>query len=260
MKAFLTKVKNKINTARYRIVLYPQRLLAGYNSRNVLVDFDENWFKGKRVAIVGGADSVLKEPLGDYIDGFDVVVRINKGVQIIESQKDFAGQRTDFLFHSFFNRPGDKGSSPFTFGLWKKHNVGLLIFARNFNAGLHELTCFQDFLKNDHEKQQFSQITLKQCEMDKKALTPANPTTGFTAINTIINCKPKELYLTGITFFKTPHNNAYRDFDQEDLTRVFNVEKDHSAELEYQYIKKIFQQYPFIIHPDKTLKKIFETN
>ncbi|WP_169927060.1 glycosyltransferase family 29 protein [Mucilaginibacter auburnensis] len=239
---------------------YALRQLAKYNSRNVLIDFDENWFKGKRVAIVGGADSVLKEPLGAYIDGFDVVVRINKGVDIIQTQKEFSGERTDILFHSFFNRPGDKGSSPITLDLWKQHNVGLILFARNFNTGSYELNSFRHFLKINTGKIKFSQITEQQCKMNKKTLAPASPTTGFTAINTIFNCAPKEMYLTGITFFKTPHNNAYRDFNEDDLTRVFNVEKDHSAELEYQFVKKLYQQHSSVIHPDKTLKTIFETN
>ena len=69
MDVLLTKVKNKKNS----IVFFIKRLLARYYSRKVLIDFDENWFKGKKVAIIGGADSVLKEPLGDYIDSFDVL-------------------------------------------------------------------------------------------------------------------------------------------------------------------------------------------
>jgi len=94
--------------------------------------FDRNWFKGKRVAIVGGADSVLCQKLGSYIDSFDVVVRVNNGVRIISSQHEYVGTRTDFLVHAFYARSNDIGSSEIETTLWDKHGVKQVIFAFNF--------------------------------------------------------------------------------------------------------------------------------
>jgi hypothetical protein len=102
-------------------------------SKNVLYDFNSNWFKNKRVAIVGGADSVLKEKLGNYIDEFDVVIRINKGVEIISNQSEYVGKKTDFLFHSFYEITPELGGSPITPELWYENKVKRIIFARNFN-------------------------------------------------------------------------------------------------------------------------------
>src|SRR5699024_6374491 len=106
---------------------------------------DRNWFKNKRVAIIGGADSVLKEKLGEYIDGFDVVVRINKGVEIIDKQKEYIGTRTDILFHSFMDNPKEPGSSPITGDLWKKFGVGKIVYSTNYkqeSRGIYDIILF----------------------------------------------------------------------------------------------------------------------
>lgn len=49
---------------------------------------------GKRVLIVGNSLSLFNEPRGDFIDSFDVVVRLGKGYPWPEF-KDYLGARTD---------------------------------------------------------------------------------------------------------------------------------------------------------------------
>ena len=61
-------------------------------------------FKGKRIAIIGAASSAYKKELGDYINEFDIVVRVNKAPHVLKEGKhnDKIGVKTDVLFHSFF--------------------------------------------------------------------------------------------------------------------------------------------------------------
>ena len=60
-------------------------------------------FKNKRIAIVGAADSVFDEKNGDFIDSFDIVIRINKAALVWDKEKsDYLGSKFTFLFHSFF--------------------------------------------------------------------------------------------------------------------------------------------------------------
>jgi hypothetical protein len=233
---------------------------AKFSSRNVLINFDPNWFKDKRVAIVGGAESVLKEKLGDYIDGFDVVVRINKGVEIIGTQSEYVGKKTDVLFHSFNEIAPHLGGSPITPKLWHECNVKILLFALNYECGWDILKIFLLFLKNIKGRFKFSQLPKDLYLKNLSAVQPSGPTTGFTAINTVFNCQPKELYITGITFFKTPHNTEYRTVSDDVLKETLNVNNIHNAEVEYQHVKNLYVQHPDILKPDTTLQQIFKSN
>lgn len=246
-----------------RIIKQLQRRIrmfqVAFYTKNKLTPFDENWFKDKRVAIVGGADSVLNSPLGNYIDSFDVVVRINKGVEIIGPQKEFVGSKTDFLFHAFYVRENCSGSSPITVELWNKNKVGKVIFAFNYKCSDYALFNLLYFLKITKGKYSFTQLTKKLHYKNVKAILPPHgPTTGFIAINTIFNCQPKEIYITGFTFFKTPTNPVYRNISIETINKVMS--EAHSAEQEYMYVKKLYEDNKKMIKVDDVLYKIFLNN
>lgn len=228
-----------------------------YYSRDVLVDFDENWFKDKRVAIIGGADSILNEKLGDYIDSFDVVVRVNKGVDVIDKQHEYVGKRTDVLFHCLYEDI-NKGGSPITAERWIQNNVKHIIFSHNFLYSSFASRYFLNFLRKTNRNIQLSQVPRRLFYKNIKAIRPYGPTTGFIAINTIFNCSPKELYLTGITFFKTPHNKSYRNVQFRDIA-VLKKQNKHDVDAEYEYIKKLYFNHS-IIKPDIILEEIFKTN
>lgn len=239
-------------------------LQAKYYARKLLIEFDPNWFKDKRVVIIGGADSVLKEKSGDYIDRFDVVVRVNKGVEVIENQKGHVGTRTDFLFHSFMDNPKDIGSSPITWRLWKENKVGRLIYASNvFNSqdnkqGIYDLLLF---VRKTTAKLKFSEVSNLLYLKNNQVISPFRPTTGFIAINTIFQCAPKELCITGITFFKTAHNTAYRNEAINKFQEIFTEEPGaHNPDAEYAYVKELYIQNPEVIKPDKTLEGLFKSN
>lgn len=228
-----------------------------FNNRHVLYDFDENWFKGKRVAIVGGADSVLHDKLGDYIDAFDVVVRLNKGVEPISQQSEYIGTRTDFLFHCFYDSPEDLGSSPTTPELWKENNVTNLVFASNVNENENAAHKFLKFVYKTKGKYLFTQLPLNLLDSFVNLIpNPYKTTTGFVAINSIFKCNPSEIYLTGFTFFRTSHNKLYRspDFDSESVI----IKGAHNADLEFYFIKEMYLHNKNIIKPDAILKAFFD--
>lgn len=249
-----------INNIKYNLRL----LQAKYYAKKLLIDFDPNWFKGKRVVIIGGADSVLKEKLGDYIDNFDVVVRVNRGVEVIEKQKEYVGTRTDFLFHSFMDNPQNLGSSPITSELWKKNKVGKLIYGANFfnikdnHPGIYDLLLF---VRKTAANLNFSEVSNSIYLKNRQAISPFRPTHGFIAINTVFECAPKEIYITGVTFFKTAHNTAYRKENINKFQEIFTGEPgSHNPDAEYDFVKKLYLKNPAIIKPDNTLEEIFKSN
>lgn len=256
----LKKTLRKLSNIKKRVEkIYEDYLFQKYTKR-ALIPFDENWFKGKRVAVIGGADSAFKEKLGSYIDGFDVVVRINKGVEVIDKHSEYIGKRTDVLFHCFFDGPSERGGSPITLELWNSNDVKRIIFSHNIlfpEYGFH----LKKSIQQNKGNIRLSQLSLNEINSCFAKIEPYHPTTGLIAINTLFNAQPKELYITGITFFKTCHNQDYRKNDLDYWNKTFKEKGSrHNPEAEYRYVKSLYNAHPEIIKPDKTLEKIFKTN
>ncbi|SRR5690554_685100 len=223
--------------------------------RKAAKTFNEKWFESKSVAIVGGADSVLYEENGQYIDSFDVVVRINKGVETIEKQSKHVGTRTDFLFHSFYEKEGDTGSSPITLELWQDKGVKEIIFANNMYASSYGRANLNFFLRKQNNKNSFCQLPLFLFKKIASTVKPFGPTTGYTAIIAIHSCRPSKIYLTGFTFFRTPSNALYRVNNIEQLNRALT--HDHSADIEFNEIRNLYHKGQIKIETDIPLKNLF---
>lgn len=234
---------------------------ADYYIRKLWYPFNHDWFNNKRIAIIGGADSVLKQKQGNYIDDFDVVVRINKGVELIDKQKEYVGTKTDILFHSFLENPKDIGSSPITADLWKKHKVQHIIYSKDYRIakeGIYDIILFG---KKSGGKTKFSTLPEDLYKKSLDVLAPQRPTTGFIALNTILSCNPRELYISGITFFKTPHNGIYRPENIEEFKKNFNRSpKSHNPEKEFAYFKNLYFKNKSIIKLDNVLDEIISHN
>lgn len=246
-----------IKKLKYQI----RKIQAFYYASKLIEPFDKSIFENRRVAIVGGADSVLKEKNGKLIDEYDIVVRINKGVEVIETQKEYVGAKTDVLFHAFFDNANDPGKSPITTELWLKHNVKQIIYSNNHKVAVDGMYNFLNFVRKTNAKLKCMEVPQELYKKNIQAIRPYWPTTGFIAINTVYNCKPKELFITGVTFFKTPHNSAYRKESIEIFQKMFKEEPGkHNPDAEYKYVKKIYNEMKGVIKVDDTLKKILETN
>ena len=63
-------------------------------------DFLDNLYTNKNVAIVGPAATIVGNSLGEYIDSFDTIVRMNKSIPLNEELACDIGSRTDVLYHS----------------------------------------------------------------------------------------------------------------------------------------------------------------
>jgi hypothetical protein len=163
-------------------------------------------FRGKRVAIVGSGPGVLDNEPG-FVDSHDVVVRINNF-----KTGPNAGFRTD-VFYSFFGasirKPREQledvrlcickcPDAKFIESPWherngKHHGVD---FRYIYEARKNWWFC-DTYIPPVHE---FMQIFM--------ALDGHIPTTGFSAIETVLSCAPAEVYLTGFDFFQSGVHNV----------------------------------------------------
>ncbi|SIR10527.1 glycosyltransferase family 29 protein [Pontibacter lucknowensis] len=203
--------------------------------------FDTSILSNKRVAIVGPASSAFEADNGEYIDGFDFVVRVNKSGLIVDTHQfdNKIGSRTDILFHSFFENELTGGGKLDT-DLFDRQQVKYLINPRStFGSIRNSFNFYKKYLKNYKTYTLPVNFYQKIC-----AFTPGYaPTIGFTALATLMQARFKELYITGFTFYRTPFGEGYRD-ELKTPEKIIQSIKDagrHDIELEFKGFKKLLE-------------------
>jgi len=168
----------------------------------------EDVFKGKRVAVIGAADSAFEKENGAYIDSFDIIVRVNKAPHSWSPEKaKFIGSRTDVLFHSFYENE-ISGGGPIDFNLYEKQGIKYII---NPNNNFNGLRVHLNYYKRNLNDNLTYILARSFSEKITKNFGKWIPTVGFSALHTVLNSKCKEVYITGFTFFKTPYAIDYRN-------------------------------------------------
>lgn len=101
-----------------------------YTISSIKIFDPENEFSGKKVAVVGPADSAFEVQNGKKIDAFDFVIRINKapGTWNPDNEK-FLGSKTDIWFHSFFENKVS-GGGPLTHDIFETRRISKIINPR----------------------------------------------------------------------------------------------------------------------------------
>ncbi len=209
-----------------------QILLKKYTSiYNPLIEL-----KDKRVAILGAADTSFEEKNGDRIEGFDIIIRVNRAPHSWKPEHyDFVGKRIDYLFHSFFEN--DKsGGGKIENKLYSEFGIQKIINPNNNVAGhITHLNFYKRHLK-----------PTETFFLDKGISTdiarPFNdkiPTVGFYALASSLMSETKELYISGFSFFQTEYADNYRDElkDRETNFKHINKQDLHDPDLEFQNFK-----------------------
>ena len=66
--------------------------------------------KGKTVALVGPAEYLMGSNYGKEIDKHDVVVRVNRGIELIEVYENDVGKKSDILYSCLIEKPANAGN------------------------------------------------------------------------------------------------------------------------------------------------------
>jgi hypothetical protein len=217
--------------------------------------------KGKRIAIVGPADSVFKAEKGNYIDQFDYVVRINKAALVIEDGKfpNFIGTKTDILFHSFYENE-KSGGGPLDFDRFKKLGIQYII---NPLSGYWGFRFSYNYYKRYLRKEIVYRVPRGLFHGLLRIFKPFRPTTGFYALKFVMESEFSELYITGFTFFKTAYIGGYRDHVKEVAANTVFIkeEKQHDPDLEFEQFKVLLEKHKGKqIHLDSDLEQILRFN
>lgn len=217
-------------------------------------------FRGKRIAIVGAADSAFDEKNGKFIDRHDIVIRINRAPYSWNREKsEYIGSKFTFLYHSFYEN-NYSGGGPIDWDYFDRLDIDKVINPINSRKGLRT---HLSYYKRNHSARTTYILSRPYYKELQKDLGEYVPTVGFSALMTVLRTDFKELYITGFTFFKTSYADGYRDhlLRKEDNQQHIAKQGLHNPEHEFEVFKKEIQlvQAKKQVAFDKRLSTLLES-
>ena len=223
-------------------------------------DNEKNIFKNKKVAIVGAAAYLQENNFGKAIDNADIVVRINKGPNVLSKDNSkHLGSKTHVVYHCLLEDPD--GTSGLKNGFitpenWKNQGIKkVFCLPSSTISGYAAGNYLSNLVNIDKVKQLSSIIPVEIVDYRfynslSKELT-CKPNTGIVALFHVLAQNPKQLNIYGFSFALDGWYKDYRDpelFDdfewkkgekinyEEAANRAFNS-KRHKQKETWEYCK-----------------------
>lgn len=223
------------------------------------------FLNGKRVAIVGPASYLKNLNTGPFIDNFDVVVRINRGMELIDAYANSIGRRTDILYNCLIKSPDNGGDlnikNYHAHGVkWVSTIPGSDIYGVCKSQRLHKMVSRIDVFKL---KRNFNFHVMNHKDystVNKHIGTRSN--TGFAAIFDLLNHGVSELYVTGFSFYLDSFMAGYKqgcDRDEQEFAKQCFISERHKQKPQWKYLKYEFNADKRLL-ADPVLKKILDLN
>jgi hypothetical protein len=222
----------------------------------------KDYLKNKRVVIVGPADYVDNN---DLINEYDVIVRVNKGHSMINTNKH--GNRTDVLYH-VVNQHEENGGKISEDDSIKHIRFTYPVLDLFDNSTFLNIGTIRDYLEIYHNKKLYDKISNKLSIIEEnkylefEKLCGSRPNSGLCAILDILSFDIKELYITGFTLFQTNYDISYRetvennvDTSKQAIDRM-NKAKFHNQNNSATVYKNIILKDKRVKYDDKLVKSI----
>jgi len=195
------------------------------------------YVRDKRVIIVGPASYLVGKCMGELIDSYDIVVRLNKSIPLPDELKKDVGTRTDILYNCL--HPDSVGE--ISYQRFKEVDFLVCPYPPK-TAFLMDIIRFK---RQNNGKIPFRHIDLEYYnQVESKMGT--RPNTGTCAILDLLRFPIKELYITGITFFKGGYCKQYNDLDEKELIHSIQTSSEHDIPKQVNYMKDILLSEPRI--------------
>ncbi len=213
------------------------------------------FLKGKRVALVGPAESAIGQSYGSAIEGFDVVVRV-KSFDFEEKYEIDLGKRTDILFtdgvlhkRDGYANAGVKPKEHFydDYTILERKNIKHIVC--NFPA--------DHFVYSERSKGSFdairsstnipvSNVSSDRWHSAKEVLS--RPNAGCIAMIDLLGYEISELFIVGLDFFRTGYNEG--NFFSFLKTDLINEWHENSDEGEYHWVDRqyLFFKYNLMVN------------
>lgn len=194
------------------------------------------YLKGKTVAIVGPAPSIIGSNQRELIESYDIIIRLNKAVPVPKERIEDVGHRTNIYYHCMSELQQNGG--PINFSYLSK-NIDFISSPYPYISPFDkDIDAFND---KNRGKLKFHIINKELFESISKEMN-TRPNTGICAIIDILNYDIKELYVTGFTFFRGGYDKTYRDQTEDQVLNLINQYKVHEIEPQIKYMKNLFDK------------------
>lgn len=218
---------------------------------------------GKRVLIVGNALSLFSKPQGEFIDSFDVIVRMGKGYPHVPV-REYLGSRTDVWMGSILRL---SEHARFTDTPFKVINLSQIPLYENEKKGI---TISKDFFKNSLQVYK-DYFLLGNMYMHHKLIRDAygkvskdmRASQGAITISYFVNLikSQSELHLIGFDFFESKF--TYKMDGELNEISSFHLpipllkgknslpHEDHERQISFDkvFVNKLMEQNKVIHHP-----------
>lgn len=242
--------------------------------------------EGKKVVLIGPSDYINKElddKHGDYIDSYDVVIRLNNMIYMEdkELEKKYYGTKYHVIASAFWHR-NNMGSHV---DQWQHKRFLVSESYENLKEGTILYECYARNLFVEIYNRYKSIIDRRRLSYGNSSpdfytqtlnllnqIYPIDrtPTTGMVMMGMILLLKPRKLYVSGITCYLDTKHNAY--FDNYFISNYVEKKKDYFDGKTFQYDKGKAVHHPYQaeqkilvwlvknkkIKVDKYLKKLVE--
>ena len=177
-------------------------------------------FRGKRVIIIGPAETVLDDLSGSVVDEYDVVVRLNNGITLAETRPEVLGKRTDLLIHNL-RETGARSAGSIPSAYLKDKNVGLLVFPHWHSSRQRKMFRAKEAALKAEHGPEIRVLPPSIISGLKRALNDRSPTIGMSACVFFLGSPAAEVAIHGFTFFETAYAPSYNPMVQsaEDAKR-----------------------------------------
>ncbi len=173
--------------------------------------FFHEFINNKSVCIVGSAGYLSDHWLGEKIDSFDVVIRINRGHTVLNNKnKQQLGSKTSIIYTIAdpLEQTKSELSSLFCEMLLHKTFIKTLpIYRNSLVGGNKEL---YEYLESAAPQLLIDTSTKTNIKLAK--INPDNrkhPNTGVISILECLTCDPKNIYVCGFDFFSSINDSTY---------------------------------------------------
>ena len=174
--------------------------------------------------------------MGEYIDSFDVVVRINKAFPIEKGLESDIGSRTDIHYHCLHTHPACGG--PVFYDEMKLENVFVSCPYGKYISPFHgDITRFENINKKYNLP---FHILNSEYYLEIANMLGTRANSGTLTILDLLCYDVKELHITGFTWFRDGWRKSYKDhceiFGEKEGKR--KREEELSGEFDGNHIQK----------------------
>ena len=196
-------------------------MLSRFNKSFIEDKHYNNFIKNKRVAIVGPSKNTEGKKKGEYIDSFDIVVRLNKTFSIPDKLQEDIGSKINILYNSMNTQdfPGENNINKTRLKSLIKHHIQYISCPYPFIYPYDK--DIVKFMETNKNRLPFHIINVN---LYKILLNNINtrPYTGTSAIFDLLSFNIKELYITGIDCYINKYYKEYRSINNRDLRHLRN--------------------------------------